>query len=145
MELFVQIFDDIQFPIFWKFTKGLSGNYLAWKSSTLSPPLLIEPALWFWLYQGYFLETFLEDWRRLVIFNWDYLGNYPCQIIVVCTVPPKTQNLEKSKIQFNSVVLWDWVSRPEKEKKSGLSRARRLANRLSISAQVTRIIVYCVI
>ena len=31
------------------------------------------------------------------------------------------------------------------EKKSGLSRARRLANRLSISAQVTKIIVYCLI
>ena len=83
--------------------KGLSGNYLAWKSSTLSPPLLIEPALWFWLYQGYFLETFLEDWRRLVIFNWDYLTDYPCQIIVVCTVPPNLEN-QKAKIQFNSVV-----------------------------------------
>ena len=61
---------------------------------------------------------------------------------VLCHQKPKIWKKRK----FNSTQwFYEIEFQDQKEKKSGLSRARRLANRLSISAQVTRIIVYCLI
>ena len=66
----------------------------------------------------------------------DYRGLY------CATKNPKSGKSENS-IQLSGFMRLSFKTRIEK--KSGLSRARRLANRLSISAQVTKIIVYCLI